>query len=85
MDNFTKKRFKKPKEFIEGITNGDLSLRKREFDLNKSLKTVRELSEDGKLLKSKVEELKEAHERLLHPDPEEKREFIDRQKGKKRK
>lgn len=85
MDNFTKKRFKKSKEFIEGITNGDLSLRKREFDLNKSVKTVKELSEDGKLLKSKVEELKEAHERLLHPDPEEKREFIDRQKGKKRK
>lgn len=81
MDNFTKKRLKKPKEFIEGITKGDLSLRKREFDLNKSRKTIKELSEDGKLLKSKVEELKEAHERLLHPDPEEKREFIDRRKG----
>lgn len=85
MDNFTKKRFKKPMEFIEGIPKGDFSLRKREFDLNKSRKTIKELSEDGKLLKSKVEELKEAHERLLHPDPEEKKDFIDRQKGKKRK
>lgn len=85
MDNFTKKRFKKPKEFIEGISKGDLSLRKREFDLIKSRRTIKELSEDGKLLKSKVEELKEAHERLLHPEPEEKREFIDRGKGRKRK
>lgn len=85
MDNFTKKRFKKPKEFIEGISKGDLSFRKREFDLSKSMKTIKEVSEDGRLLKSKVEELKEAHERLLHPDPEEKRDFIDRQKGKKRK
>jgi hypothetical protein len=49
------------------------------------VKTVKELSEDGKLLKSKAEELKEAHERLLHPDPELKREFIDGQRGKKRK
>lgn len=85
MDNFTKKRFKKPKELLEGIAKGDLSLRKREFDLNKSKKTIKELSEDGKLLKSKVEELKEAHENLIHPDPEAKREFIDKEKGKKRK
>lgn len=80
MDNFTRKKIKKPKEFFQGILKGDLSIRKREFDFKKTKKTVKELSKDGKLLKSKVDELKTAHERLLHPDPEEKREYIDSNK-----
>jgi hypothetical protein len=85
MDNFTRKKFKKPGEIFDDMSKGDMSLRKREFDLSKTKKTIKKISYDGKLLKSKVEELKEAHYKLLHPDQEEKRDFIDKGKQKSKK
>lgn len=84
MDNFSRKRFKRPREFLSGISEGDFSLRKREFDAKKTRRTINRLSKDGKLLKTKAEELKLAHRRLLHPDPEEKRAFIEQKRRRKK-
>ena len=83
MDNFTKKRFKKPKEIINDAKEGKFSLRKRDFDLEKSRKTIQEISEDGKEIKNKVDELKKVHERLINRDSEEKQQFIKSKRSKK--
>ena len=84
MDNFTKKKIKKPKELVEDIKSGDFSITKREFDLKKSKKTVKELSKDGKRIKGKIDQLKEVHEKLVEKDNPEKRRFIDRKMPGKR-
>ncbi len=84
MDNFTKKKLKKPKEIISDAKEGKFSLIKREFNLKKSKKTIKNMSEDGKELKSKIDELKEAHEKLIDRNSEEKKDFIKSKKPKKR-
>jgi gas vesicle protein len=84
MDNFTKKKIKKPKELVEDIKSGDFSVTKREFDLKKSKKTVKELSKDGKRIKGKIDQLKEVHEKLVEKDNPEKRRFIERKMPGKR-
>lgn len=84
MDNFTKKKLKKPKEIISDAKEGKFSLIKREFNLKKSKKTINEISQDGKELKVKLDELKEAHEKLVDRNSEEKKEFIQSRKPRKR-
>ena len=84
MDNFTKKKIKKPKELVEDIKSGDFSLTKREFDLKKTKRTVKDLSNDGKRIKGKIDQLKEVHEKLVEKDNPEKRQFIDRKMPGKR-
>jgi len=84
MDNFTKKRFKTCKEFLEDAKKGKFSLRKREFDVKKSKKTIQGLSKDGKELKNKIEDLKETHVKLTDKNSDEKRDFIKSKKSKKK-
>ncbi len=84
MDNFTKKKIKKPKELVEDIKSGDFSITKRQFDLKKSKRTVKDLSEDGKRIKERIDRLKEVHERLTEKDNPEKRRFIERKMPGKR-
>ncbi len=84
MDNFTKKKLKKPSEIIDGIKSGDFSVTKRKFDLEKSKKTVKEISKDGNKIKEKVEDLKEVHQKITDKDSPEKKRFIKRKMpGKK--
>lgn len=84
MDNFTKKKIKKPGEIIDDLKSGDFSITKRKFDLEKSKKTVEEISKDGKRIKEKVEDLKEVHQKLTDKDSPEKKRFIKRKMPGKR-
>ncbi|MCR3956961.1 MAG: hypothetical protein NUK57_11750 [Gudongella sp.] len=84
MDNFTKKKIKNPKELVEDIKSGDFSITKREFDLKKTKRTVKDLSKDGKRIKGKIDQLKEVHEQLAEKDNPEKRLFIERKMPGKR-
>lgn len=84
MDNFTRKKIKKPKEFVEGIRSGDFSITKREFDLKKSRETVNDLSQDGKRIKEKIDQLKKVHEQLTDKDNPDKKRFIERNMPGKR-
>jgi hypothetical protein len=84
MDNFTKKKIKKPRELVEDLKSGDFSITKREFDLKKSKRTVKELSNDGKRIKEKIDRLKEVHEQLTEKDNADKKRFIERKMPGKR-
>lgn len=80
MDNFTKRNFKKPKEILKDVKEGDFSLTKRKLDINKSKKTFKKLSKDGKKIKNKIDKLKEIQFNLFNKDNLEKQKFIDRKK-----
>ena len=82
MDNFTKRNFKKPKEIIKGLKDGDFSLTKRKLDIKKSKKTFKKLSKDGKKIKNKIDELKEVQSKLMDKDNLSKKDFIERKKPK---
>lgn len=84
MDNFTRRKLKKPGDLVEDIKSGDFSITKREFDLKRTKRTVKELSKDGKRIKERIDRLKEVHEQLLEKDNPDKRQFIDRKMPGKR-
>ena len=81
MDNFTKRNFKKPKEIIKDLKDGDFSLTKRKLDIKKSKKTFKKLSKDGKKIKNKLDKLKEVQSQLIDKDNPSKQEFIRRKKA----
>lgn len=66
MDNFTKKKLRKPKEIIKNASKGKFSLVKREFSMKKSKKTVKFLSKNIKKINTKVDELKVIHNKLFN-------------------
>lgn len=76
MDNFTKKRIKRPSEMLKDFKSGEFSPIKREFDMEKTKKTAQELSQDGKRIKEKIDQLKEVHHRLADKDSSEKQDYI---------
>ena len=80
MDNFTKRNFKKPKEILKDVKEGDFSLTKRKLDINKSKKTFKKLSKDGEKIKTKVTKLKKIQFNLFNKDSLERQNFIDRKK-----
>ena len=80
MDNFTKRNFKKPKEILKDVKEGDFSLTKRKLDIKKRKKTFKKLSKDGKKIKNKIDKLKEIQFNLFNKDNLEKQKFIDRKK-----
>ena len=80
MDNFTKRHFKKPKELLKDIKNEDFALTKRELDSNKSKKTFKKLSKDGKKIKNKIDQLKQVQSQLFNKENPDKEKFIERKK-----
>lgn len=80
MDNFTKRNFKKPKEIIKDVKDGDFSLTKRKLDIEKSKKTFKKFSKDGKKIKNKLDKLKEVQSKLIDKSNPAKRKFIERKK-----
>lgn len=84
MDNFTKKKVKKPSKLVKDFKKGDFSLTKKEFDLKKSKKTVNEISKDGKKIKDKLEKLKNIQGQIIDKESPEKKRFIARKKPKEK-
>lgn len=82
MDNFTKKRVKKPSEILKDAKKGEFSLIKKEFDLNKSKKTAKEISKDGKKIKEKLNKLKDLQRQITDKESLERKRFIARKKPK---
>lgn len=80
MDNFTKRRLKKPSEIAKDLKDGNFSLTKRQFDMDKSKKTFKKLSKDGEKIKTKVTKLKKIQFNLFNKDSLERQNFIDRKK-----
>ncbi len=80
MDNFTKRRLKKPREIVKDLKDGNFSLTKRQFDMDKSKKTFKKLSKDGEKIKTKVTKLKKIQFNLFNKDSLERQNFIDRKK-----
>jgi len=66
MDNFTKKKLKKPEEIAKGVAKGDFTITKREFDLEKSKKTFKYVADTASTLRGKTGELKTAHNKVFH-------------------
>lgn len=71
MDNFTKKKLKKPKEILKSIKNGDFSITKREFSMDRTKKTITLVSNAATEVKEKVDELKIVHNRLFSKSQDE--------------
>ena len=71
MDNFTKKKLKKPKEILKSIKNGDFSVTKREFSMDRTKKTITLVSSAAVEVKEKVDELKIVHNRLFNKSQDE--------------
>lgn len=71
MDNFTKKKLKKPKEILKSIKNGDFSITKREFSMDRTKKTITLVSSAAVEVKEKVDELKIVHNRLFNKSQDE--------------
>lgn len=65
MDNFTIKKLKKPKTIIKGISKGDFSLTKREFNMGRTKATIKLATDTVSKINEKVEELKGVHNRLF--------------------
>jgi vacuolar-type H+-ATPase subunit I/STV1 len=80
MDNFTKGHFKKPKDIIKDVKDGDFSLTLRKLDIEKSKKTFEKLSKDGQKIKNKLDKLKEVQSKLIDKDNTSRKEFIQRKK-----
>lgn len=58
MDNFTKRRLKKPREIVKDLKDGNFSLTKRQFDMDKSKKTFKNSQKMGRKLRLRLLSLK---------------------------